>query len=181
MFSHGDQNEKLKELKDSQKKLETEIKQLNDRWEKECELVNKQIDFRKQKFAENTKEADKKKIDGEISKVEKEIRSLQGDNPQVFADVTAITVAQVIESWTGIQVGNMTRDEMTTLLQLEDDLKKRVVGQDHAITQIADVIRGAKVGLKKEDSPIGVFIMVGTSGVGKTELARADSDRVAIP
>jgi type VI secretion system protein VasG len=62
---------------------------------------------------------------------------------------------------------------MTTLLRLEDDLKRRVVGQDHAITQIADVIRGAKVGLKKEDSPIGVFMMVGTSGVGKTELARA--------
>jgi type VI secretion system protein VasG len=62
---------------------------------------------------------------------------------------------------------------MTTLLQLEDDLRKRVVGQDHAIKQIADVIRGAKVGMKKEEGPIGVFLMVGTSGVGKTELARA--------
>ena len=169
----GDQKEKLKELKETQKKLESEIKELTDRWQKECELVNKLIELRKKKFAKETKEADKKKIDTEISGVEKEIRTLQGENPQVFADVTAITIAQVIESWTGIQVGNMTRDEMTTLLQLEDDLKKRVVGQDHAITQIADVIRGAKVGLKKEDSPIGVFMMVGTSGVGKTELARA--------
>jgi type VI secretion system protein VasG len=169
----GDQTEKLKTLKESEKKLESEIKTLNEKWIKECELVTKLMDLRKQKFAEETKEADKKKIDGQLPGVEKEIRSLQGENPQVFADVTAITVAQVIESWTGIQVGNMTRDEMTTLLQLEDDLKKRVVGQDHAITQIADVIRGAKVGLKKEDSPIGVFMMVGTSGVGKTELARA--------
>ncbi|MCW9065109.1 MAG: AAA family ATPase, partial [Ignavibacteriaceae bacterium] len=75
--------------------------------------------------------------------------------------------------WTGIKVGSMTRDEMTTMLLLEDELRKRVVGQDHAIKQIADVIRGAKVGIKKEEGPIGVFLMVGTSGVGKTELARA--------
>jgi type VI secretion system protein VasG len=67
----------------------------------------------------------------------------------------------------------MTRDDMTTLLQLEDDLKKRIVGQDHAIKQIADVIRGAKVGIKKEEGPIGVFLLVGPSGVGKSELARA--------
>jgi type VI secretion system protein VasG len=85
-------------------------------------------------------------------------------------------VAEVIESWTGIQVGNMTRDEMVTLTLLEDELKKRVVGQDHAIKQIADAIRGSKVGLKKEDGPIGVFLLVGTSGVGKTELARATAE-----
>ena len=169
----GDQKEKLKELKETQKKLKSEIKELKERWSKECDLVSKLIELRKQKFSEDIKEAEKKKINTQISGVEKEIRTLQGENPQVFADVTAITVAQVIESWTGIQVGNMTRDDMTTLLHLEGDLKKRVVGQDHAITQIADVIRAAKVGLKKEDSPIGVFMMVGTSGVGKTELARA--------
>ena len=67
----------------------------------------------------------------------------------------------------------MTKDEMTTMLQLEDELRKRVLGQDHAIKQIADVLRGAKVGIKKEEGPIGVFILIGTSGVGKTELARA--------
>ena len=66
----------------------------------------------------------------------------------------------------------MTKDEMTVLLQLENELKQRVVGQDHAIKQIADAIRGAKVGMKKEEGPIGVFLMVGPSGVGKTELAR---------
>jgi len=82
----------------------------------------------------------------------------------------------VIEAWTGIKVGNMTRDEMTTMLQLEDELRKRVLGQDHAIKQISDVLRGAKVGIKKEEGPIGVFMLIGTSGVGKTELARAAAE-----
>lgn len=67
----------------------------------------------------------------------------------MFAEVTKNTVAEVIEAWTGIKVGNMTKDEMTTMLQLEDELRKRVLGQDHAIKQIADVLRGAKVGIKK--------------------------------
>ena len=88
----------------------------------------------------------------------------------MFADVTSKIIAEVIEAWTGIKVGNMTRDEMTTLIEIEDELRKRVVGQDHAIKQIADVIRGAKIGIKKEEAPIGVFLLVGPSGVGKTEL-----------
>ena len=114
-----------------------------------------------------------KEIEKQLKQTENELKKLQGENPQVYADVTATIVAEVIESWTGIPIGNMTRDEMTALLQLEDDLRKRVVGQDHAIKQIADVIRGAKVGVKKEEGPIGAFLLVGTSGVGKTELARA--------
>jgi type VI secretion system protein VasG len=112
-------------------------------------------------------------VDAEIDKVTKEMAALQGEKPQVFADVTDMIVAEVIESWTGIPVGNMTRDEMTTVLKMGEDLKKRVLGQDHAIEQIVDVIRGSKVGLKREEAPIGVFMLVGPSGVGKTELARA--------
>jgi type VI secretion system protein VasG len=130
------------------------------------------VELRKQKFADDAKPEAVKKIDADLRKLEGEIKKLQTDSPQVFAEVTALTVAEVIESWTGIQVGNMTKDEMTILLQLEGELRKRVVGQDHAIKQIADVIRGAKVGMKKEEGPIGVFLMVGPSGVGKTELAR---------
>jgi type VI secretion system protein VasG len=169
----GDHAETLKELNERKTGLEKEIQAREESWQKEIELVQKQMELRKQKFVEGIKPEDKAKIDEQLNGVEKEIKDQQGETPQVFADVTPLTVAEVVESWTGIQVGNMTRDEMTTLLQLEDDLKKRVVGQDHAIKQIADAIRGAKVGLKKEEGPIGVFMMVGTSGVGKTELARA--------
>lgn len=163
--------EVLSELKEKKQKLDTEIKEQEERWGKESELTRKLMELRMKKFADGGKEDPA--INEEMNKVKEDLSKLQSDNPQVFAEVTANTVAEVIEAWTGIKVGNMTRDEMTTLLQLEEDLKKRVVGQDHAIKQIADVIRGAKVGIKKEEGPIGVFLLVGPSGVGKTELARA--------
>ena len=163
----------LSDLKETKIKLEKEIKEKERRWEKECEMIEKLRELRKKKFAEDSKEKEVAKIDKEIEVQTEEIRKFQGDQPQVFADVTSASVAEVIESWTGIPVGNMTRDEMTTVLQLGDELKKRVIGQDHAIQQIVDVIRGTKVGLKREEAPIGVFLLVGPSGIGKTELARA--------
>ena len=160
-------------LKDQKSKLESDIKTSEDKWVKESELTRKLMDLRKKKFDSGGKKNDDPDVIKEIEKVREELKSFQNGGPQVFAEVTANTVAEVIEAWTGIKVGNMTRDDMTTLLQLETDLKKRVIGQDHAIKQIADVIRGAKIGIKKEEGPIGVFLLVGPSGVGKTELARA--------
>jgi type VI secretion system protein VasG len=162
--------EVLSELKEKKLKLEAEIKEQEEKWNKESELTRNLMELRKKKFAGEGKE--NATITEEINKLKEELGKLQSDNPQVFAEVTSNTVAEVIEAWTGIKVGNMTRDDMTTLLQLEDELKKRIVGQDHAIKQIADVIRGAKVGIKKEEGPIGVFLLVGPSGVGKSELAR---------
>jgi type VI secretion system protein VasG len=163
--------ERLESIKKQKTDLEKEIKEKTENWNKELEMVNKLREARK-KRAESKDDA-KLKIEKEIKTITEELVALQGENPQVFADVTEMTVAEIIESWTGIPVGNMTQDEMTSVLKLEDKLKERVIGQDHAITQIVDVIRGAKVGLKRDDAPIGVFMLVGPSGVGKTELARA--------
>ena len=165
--------EKLAELKVRKQELEKEINAGEKRWKKESDLTKKLMDLRIKKFGGDGKKKGDPKIAEEILKVKKELSVTQDPSPQVFAEVTAQTVAEIIESWTGIKVGNMTKDEMTTMLQLEDELRKRVIGQDHAIKQIADVIRGAKIGIKKEEGPIGVFLLVGTSGVGKTELARA--------
>jgi type VI secretion system protein VasG len=160
-------------LKERKLKLETEIKEKEEKWNKESELIRKLMELRIKKAAANGGTKEDPALAADISKVKEELKTLQQGHPQIFAEVTANIVAEVIEAWTGIKVGNMTKDDMTILLQLEDELKKRVVGQDHAIKQIADVIRGAKVGIKKEEGPIGVFLLIGTSGVGKTELARA--------
>ncbi len=163
----------LDNLKTSKTQIEKEIKVNENKWKKESELTKNLMDLRMKKFSGNGKGKNDPEIKKEIEKVKTEIGKIQDGKPQVFAEVAANTVAEVIEAWTGIKVGNMTRDEMSTLLLLEDELKKRVIGQDHAIKQIADAIRGAKVGIKKEEGPIGVFMLVGTSGVGKTELSRA--------
>jgi type VI secretion system protein VasG len=161
-------NENFSALKLKKERLDKEVKEKEEKWKKESELTRSLMDMRIKKFKEGDKTLDK-----DIEKVKKELSSLQDPSPQVFAEVTRNTIAEVIEAWTGIKVGNMTKDEMTTMLQLEDELRKRVLGQDHAIKQISDVLRGAKVGIKKEEGPIGVFMLIGTSGVGKTELARA--------
>ncbi len=169
----GDNNEYVESLNTQKAELESEFREREEQWNKERELVNRLTDIRKQHFTTEGSAGKSNDTLQQLKELQEEINALQGENPSVFAEVTPLTVAEVIESWTGIQVGQMTRDEMTTLMNLEHELQKRVVGQDHAIQQVADAIRGAKVGLKKEDGPIGVFLMVGTSGVGKTELARA--------
>lgn len=165
--------ENLAALKLKKENLEKEVKEKEDKWLKESELTRSLMELRKKKFAAASNGGTDKSVDDEIDKIKKELSAIQDPGPQVFAEVTRNTVAEVIEAWTGIKVGNMTKDEMTTMLQLEDELRKRVLGQDHAIKQISDVLRGAKVGIKKDEGPIGVFMLIGTSGVGKTELARA--------
>ena len=175
-LSISDHTDELKDLSKRKETLQKEIETDTKRWEDELGLVQELMELRKKKFAEETKPEDQAAIEKDLKKVTTNLNAMQGDSPQVFADVNAQTVTEVIESWTGIPVGNMSQDEMVTLTNLEKELEKRVVGQGHAIKQIADAIRGAKVGMKKEDGPIGVFLMIGTSGVGKTELARATAE-----
>ncbi len=102
-----------------------------------------------------------------------ELTAIQGESPLILPIVDAQAVASVVGDWTGIPVGRMLKDEIDTVLHLEDHLAKRVIGQDHAMKMIAKRIRTSRAGLDNPSKPIGVFMLAGTSGVGKTETALA--------
>ena len=112
----------------------------------------------------------------ELSNLVTELATLQGENPLVRPYVDGGTIAEVIAGWTGIPVGKMLKDEIQTVLRLKELLAERVVGQDHALQAIAERIQTARAGLDDPRRPIGVFLLVGPSGVGKTETALALAD-----
>ncbi len=105
-----------------------------------------------------------------------ELKAVQGKDPLVNVEVTPEVVGKVVSDWTGIPLGKMVRDEAKALLSMEDDLVTRIKGQDHALVTVAEHIRAAKAGLKRPETPIGVFLFVGPSGVGKTETALGVAD-----
>jgi type VI secretion system protein VasG len=108
---------------------------------------------------------------GELSELQKKLAQLQGDAPLVLPSVDEHAVASVVQDWTGIPVGRMVKNEVENVLQLADTLNKRVIGQKHALEMIARRIQTARARLDNPNKPIGVFLLAGTSGVGKTETA----------
>ncbi|WP_296224958.1 type VI secretion system ATPase TssH [Ralstonia sp. UBA689] len=104
------------------------------------------------------------------------LSAAQGKTPLIFADVDAQAIARVVAEWTGVPVGNLVEDELQSLLTLEGQLAQRVVAQDDALAALAESLRTAKAGLKNEHAPLGVFLLAGPSGVGKTETALALAD-----
>ena len=115
-------------------------------------------------------------LEEEVEKLKQQLKEAQGDKPMINEEVTAEEVAEVVSKWTGIPVSRMLQSEREKLLHLEEELHKRVVGQDDAIGAIADAIRRSRAGLQDENRPVGSFIFLGTTGVGKTELAKALAD-----
>jgi ATP-dependent Clp protease ATP-binding subunit ClpB len=114
-----------------------------------------------------------REAENEIERLKRQLTEIQGDKPMINEEVTAEEVAQVVSKWTGIPVTRMLQSEREKLLHLEEYLHKRVVGQDEAIQAVADAIRRSRAGLQDQKRPVGSFIFLGTTGVGKTELARA--------
>ncbi|WP_027722038.1 type VI secretion system ATPase TssH [Maridesulfovibrio zosterae] len=112
----------------------------------------------------------------QLDKADKALAELQGENPMVQIEVTPDLVGRVVSDWTGIPVGKMARDEAKTVVDLDVRLKERIKGQDHGLAAIAEVIRASKAGIKNPDQPIGVFLLVGPSGVGKTETGLSLAD-----
>ncbi|CAB3749560.1 type VI secretion system ATPase TssH [Paraburkholderia humisilvae] len=111
-----------------------------------------------------------------LAAAQQALADAQGTTPLVFADVDAQAIARVVAEWTGVPVGNLVEDELRRLLSLETQLAERVVAQDGAIAALAQCLRTAKAGLRNEHAPLGVFLLAGPSGVGKTETARALAD-----
>ncbi|MEP3478773.1 MAG: type VI secretion system ATPase TssH [Fuerstiella sp.] len=114
---------------------------------------------------------DRAKLVTELTKLNAELCVVQGENPLMQACVDSQAVAEIVASWTGIPVGRMVSDEINTILALDTEMQKRVVGQDHGLKEIAERIRTSRANLTDPDRPIGVFFLVGPSGVGKTETA----------
>ena len=176
-------NKEIAELKEQ----ETSYKA---KWQSEKELVNR-IQQNKKEIEQLKFEADRAEREGDYGKVaeirygklqalENEIKSIQedlkkkqGDNAMIKEEVTAEDIADVVSRWTGIPVSKMLQSERDKLLHLEDELHKRVIGQDEAIEAVADAVRRSRAGLQDPKRPIGSFIFLGTTGVGKTELAKA--------
>lgn len=114
-----------------------------------------------------------KEKEAEIASIQQELTQAQGDSALIREEVTAEDIADIVSRWTGIPVGKMLQSEREKLLHLEEELHKRVVGQEQAIQAVADAVRRSRAGLQDPKRPIGSFIFLGTTGVGKTELAKA--------
>jgi type VI secretion system protein VasG len=178
--------ERLIELEESRKSAEEEMVRLKERWEKESAMVTRLREIREllEKASAPKKDAAAEALSSEalqglrteLATLNQDLARLQGENPLMQVCVDAQTVADVISGWTGIPVGKMMSDEINTVLNLQDRLKERVIGQDHALMGISQRIRTARANLVDPRRPIGVFLLVGPSGVGKTETALALAD-----
>jgi type VI secretion system protein VasG len=115
-------------------------------------------------------------LKSELARLNEELKQIQGETPLMQAVVNGQTVAEVISGWTGIPVGKMVADEIMAVMKLQQTLRERVIGQDHALHAISERIKTSRAGLTDPKRPIGVFLLVGTSGVGKTETALALAD-----
>ncbi|HEX8247106.1 MAG TPA: type VI secretion system ATPase TssH [Pyrinomonadaceae bacterium] len=125
---------------------------------------------------ETSQPIDTEFLKSELAKLNAELKEVQGETPLMQPVVNGQTIAEVISGWTGIPVGKMVADEILAVLKLAETLKQRVVGQDHALNAISERIKTSRAGLTDPKRPIGVFLLVGTSGVGKTETALALAD-----
>ena len=180
---------KLKQLNTEIDDLQSQEKQIRSKWESEKALVSK-IQQDKQSIEQLKIEADNAERDGnygrvaeirygklkeleqDIANIQEELHSKQGDSALVKEEVTADDIAEVVSRWTGIPVNRMLESEREKLLHLEEELHKRVVGQEEAISAVANAVRRSRAGLQDPKRPIGSFIFLGTTGVGKTELAK---------
>ena len=165
---------RLAEITAKRSAAESQLAALTEQWNKEKDLVTKIREVRT--TLEGSREDSGVNVDAlkaELKTATDELHAVQGENPLMQPVVNGQTVAEVISGWTGIPIGKMVADEINAVLNLATTLRERVLGQDHALDAIAQRIRTSRAGLTDPKRPIGVFMLVGTSGVGKTETALA--------
>lgn len=185
--------QKLEQLNKEISELSEKEKDLRAKWEGEKEVLSR-IQQDKQQIEQLKFEAERAEREGDYGRVaeirygklkqladditaqQEQLRNRQGAEAMVKEEVTADDIADVVARWTGIPVTRMLQSEREKLLHLEEELHKRVVGQDEAIEAVADAVRRSRAGLQDSKRPIGSFIFLGTTGVGKTELAKALAD-----
>jgi type VI secretion system protein VasG len=187
--THAD---RLAELLTAREATLKHLSELEARWEQEKTLVQKIRELRERLEADNAatppkevevaagapaaasgrlSDSDKERLQSDLLGLNRELRELQGESPLLQVVVDAQTVGEVISGWTGIPVGKMKGDEIQTILSLKDRLQQRVLGQAHALSMIGERIQISRARLEDPRKPIGVFMLVGPSGVGKTETA----------
>ena len=188
----GDDN-KVKQIDQEIANLSDEQKEYTAKWKAEKELINK-IQQNKVDIEQLNFEADRAERDGDYAKVaeirysrikqkqdeniaiQEQLHKMQGDKALIKEEIDSEDIADVVSHWTGIPVSKMVQSEREKLLHLEEELHKRVIGQDEAISAVADAVRRSRAGLNDPRRPLGSFIFLGTTGVGKTELAKALAD-----
>lgn len=183
-------HKKLDQLKDEIARLKKEGAVIREKWSSEKKLIDliqqAKIDIENFRFEADKAEREGdygkvaelrygkiKNLENDISLYQSQLSELQGSNALIKEEVDAEDIADVVSRWTGIPVTRMLQSERDKLLHLEDELHARVVGQDEAIIAVSDAVRRSRAGLQDPKRPIGSFIFLGTTGVGKTELAKA--------
>ncbi len=200
----SDHTERLAQIAKERDQVEAHLQDLNARWQRERELVQSIRDVRAKlenaiasepavTRAANAPEASlaaaapngatmtqtlvaTQELRPELDKLNTELESVQGERPLMRVCVDSYIVGDVVSAWTGIPIRKMLKDELELILNLHEHLGRRVIGQDHALAAISERIRTSKAGLEDPSKPVGVFLLVGPSGVGKTETALALSD-----
>ncbi len=183
-----DHAERIAAIAKQREATEARLAELRARWDKEREMVARIREIRGQletavaaataaaAAASDVPATDGDALRAELAGLNSELEALQGETPLMRVCVDAQLVGEVVSGWTGVPVGKMLKDEIATVLKLESHLGARVIGQDHALEGISHRIRTARAGLDDPNKPIGTFLLVGPSGVGKTETALALSD-----
>jgi len=168
--------EKYQAALDQKAQATEEADRIRERWLKEKEAAAKVIEVREKVNAVPAEDPQREELSKELDEADNALADIQAGEPMIQIEVEPDVVAQVVSDWTGIPLGKMLKDEAETIIHLDERLKERIKGQDHAMAALAEVIRASKSGIKNPDQPIGVFLFAGPSGVGKTETGLAMAD-----